>query len=205
MAEGFLTDRSQCVILNNMKSYATSVLSGVPQGTVLAPLLFLIYINDLPMCIQNKVRLYADDVLMYSYINSKDDCISLQKDLTALEQWSHKWQMPFNPIKCEFLRITNKKTPLNHSYYIATSLIKEVTSIKYLGVRIDNKLSTWNDHIQYIIHKSAQVNGFLYRNLRQCPPHIKTACYKSMVRPILEYASSVWDPHTNVNIQHCQK
>ena len=90
--KAFLTDRSQYVILNNMKSYATSVLSGVPQGTVLAPLLFLIYINDLPTCVQNKVRLYADDVLMYSYINSKDDCISLKKDLTALEQWSHKWQ-----------------------------------------------------------------------------------------------------------------
>ena len=142
-----------------MKSYATSVLSGVPQGTVLAPLLFLMYINDLPMCVQNKVRCYADDVLMYSYINSKDVCISLQKDLTALEQWSHKWQMAFNPTKCKFLRITNKKPPLTHSYYIATSLIKEITSIKYLGVRIDNKL-TWNDHIQYITHKAAEVNGF---------------------------------------------
>ena len=137
---------------------------------------------------------------MYLYINFKDDCIYLQKDLTALEQWSHKWQMSFNPTKCEFLRITNKKTPLIHSYYIATSLIKEVTSIKYLGVWIDNKL-TWNDHIQYITHKATQVNGLLYRNLRRCPPHIKTVCYKSMVRPILEYASSVWDPHTNVNIQ----
>ena len=108
--------------------------------------------------------------------------------------------MSFNPTKCEFLHITNKKTPLIHSYYIATPLIKEVTSIKYLGVQIDNKL-TWNDHIQYITHKAAQVNGFLYRNLRQCPPYIKTACYKSMVHPILEYTSSVWDPHTNVNIQ----
>ena len=86
-----------------MKSHATPVLSGVPQGTVLAPLLFLMYINDLPTCVCNKVRLYADDVLLYSYVYSKDDCISLQQDLNALEQWSHKWQMPFNPKKCEFL------------------------------------------------------------------------------------------------------
>ena len=84
-----------------MKSHATPVLSGVPQGTVLAPLLFLMYINDLPTCVCNKVRLYADDVLLYSYVYSKDDCISLQQDLNALEQWSHKWQMPFNPKKCE--------------------------------------------------------------------------------------------------------
>ena len=122
---------------------------------------FLMYINDLPTFVQNKVRLYADDVLIYSYINSKDDCISLQQDL---EQWSLKWQMLFNPAKCKFLHITSKKTLLIHNYYIATSPIKEVTSIKYLGVQIDNKLK-WNNHIQYITHKSAQVNGFLYRNL----------------------------------------
>ena len=70
---------------------------------------------------------------------------------------------------------------------------------------IDNKL-TWNDHIQCITHKAPQVNGFLYRNLRQCPPHIKAVYYKykSMVRPILEYASSVWDPHTTVNIRRLE-
>ena len=81
-----------------------------------------------------------------------------------------------------------------------TSPIKDVTSTKYLGVLIDHKL-TWNDHIQSIAHKAAQVNGFLYCNLRQCPAHIKAICYKSMVHPILEYASSVWDPHKTANIQ----
>ena len=170
---------------------------------MLAPLLFLMYIKDLPSCTHNNVRLYADDVILYSHIYSKGDCISLQQDLNALEQWSQKWQMSFNPKKCEFLRITNKKSPITHTYYIATSPIKEVTSTKYLGVLIDNKL-TWNDHIQSITHKAAQANGFLYRNLRQCPSHIKAMCYKSMVRPILEYASSVWDPHTNVNIQRLE-
>ena len=88
----------------------TPVLSGVPQGTVLAPLLFLTYINDLPTCVQNTVRLYMLMIYIYSYINSIDDCISLQQDLTAPEQWSRKWQMPFNPAKCIFLCITSKKT-----------------------------------------------------------------------------------------------
>ena len=172
--QAFLTNRSQCVVVDNMKSHATPVLSGVPQGTVLAPLLFLVYINDLPSCVHNNV-----DVLLYSHIHSKDDCISLQQDLNALEEWSQKWQMSFNPTKCEFLHITNRKSPVIHTYYIATSPIKEVTSTKYLGVLIDNKL-TWNDHIKSITHKAAQVNGFLYRNLRQCPPHIQAMCYKSM-------------------------
>ena len=89
-------------------------------GTVLATLLFQMYINDLPTCVHNKVRLYADDVLLYSYVYSKDHCISLQQDLNALGKWSHKWQMPFNP-KMRFIHITNKKSPLIHTYYIATT------------------------------------------------------------------------------------
>ena len=102
-------------------------------------------------CVHNKVRLYADDVLLFSCINSKADYISLQQDLTALEQWSLKWQMLLNPAKCRFLRITNKKNRFIYNYYIGSSPIQEVTSLKYLGVRIDHKL-TWNDHIQYIYY-----------------------------------------------------
>ena len=92
--------------------------------------------------------------------------------------------------------------PFIHNYHIGSSPIREVTSIKYLylGVQIDHEL-TWNDHIQYITHKATQINGFLYRNLSQCPPHVKTTCYKLIVHPILEYAASVWDPYTNINIQ----
>ena len=95
--QAFLTNRSQCVVVDNMKSHATPVLSGVPQGTVLAPLVFLMYINDLSSCVHNNVRLYADDILLYSHKDSKDDCISLQQDLNALEQWSQKWMVGHRP------------------------------------------------------------------------------------------------------------
>ena len=84
------------------------MLSGIPQGTVLAPLLFLIYINDLPLHVSSKVRLYADDAILYSNIYSVEDCHQLDRDLDSLTQWAHKWLMTFNPIKSEFLRITNK-------------------------------------------------------------------------------------------------
>ena len=100
------------MILDNQKSHPTPVSSGVPQGTVLAPLLFLLYINDLPSRVCFKVKLYADDVLLYSYIKSETDCHALQEDLDAFLQWAHIWQMEFNPNKCEFLRIINKKNPL---------------------------------------------------------------------------------------------
>ena len=198
--QAFLHNRSQYVVVDNQKSYLTPVLSGVPQGTVLAPLLFLIYINDLPGCVYNKARLYADDVLLYSYINSQNDHANLQQDLNSLITWSHTWQMSFNPKKCEFLCVTNRKNPVIYNYHLDSSLIKEVPYSKYLGVIIDNKLS-WNPHIQHITTKATQVNAFLYRNLQQCPTAVKSTCHKSMVRPIVEYASSVWDPHTSLNIQ----
>ena len=86
--KGFLTNRSQRVVLDNKESYSTNVLSGVPQGTVLAPLLFLLYVNDLPDCVRNKIKLYADDVLLYSVICGTADCIRLQEDLNLLYQWS---------------------------------------------------------------------------------------------------------------------
>ena len=106
--KSFLRNRSQYVVLNNQISHSAEVLSGVPQGTVLASLLCLIYINDLPACVHNRIKLYTDDVLLYSHINSVADCIALQQDLDSLAQWSHSWLMTFNPQKCEFLGITNK-------------------------------------------------------------------------------------------------
>ena len=199
----FLTDRSQQVILNNTQSISCNVLSGVPQGTVLAPLLFLIYINDLPLHVSNKVRLYADDVILYSYIYSMDDCYKLQKDLDSLTMWSHKWQMFFNPRKCEFLRITNKKNFISFTYHINDCSIQEVTHAKYLGVVLDQHLS-WNDHIKKTANKATKVIGFLQRNLYQCPPLVKSNIYKAMVRPIMEYSSTIWDPHTSVNINRVE-
>ena len=86
--KGFLTNRTQRVVLDNKERHSTKVLSGVLQGTVLAPLLFLLYVNDLPECVYNKIKLYADDVLLYSVICSKADCIRLQEDLNLLNQWS---------------------------------------------------------------------------------------------------------------------
>ena len=92
----FLTNRTQCVVLNGQSSRPSNVLSGVPQGTVLGPLLFLCYINDLPKIFTSKVKLYADDVLLYSSIRTITDCQNLQDDLSRLVQWADRWQMSFN-------------------------------------------------------------------------------------------------------------
>ena len=149
--ESFLTNnRSQHVILNNCTSHETSVLSGIPQGTILAPLLFLLYVNDLPQCVCNKIKLYPDDVLLYSVIHSEADCVRLQEDLKLLHQWSILWQMESNPSKCEFLRMTNKRNPITYQYSISDAVI---THAKYLRVIIDEKLS-WNEHILKVTNKA---------------------------------------------------
>ena len=116
--ENFLTGRSQQVIVNGCSSNPTNVMSGVPQETVFAPLLFLCYINDLPENVSSKVRLYADDVLIYNTIHSKEDCLMLQEDLNSLQLWANKWQMMFNADKCELIRITNTKLPVLYDYNI---------------------------------------------------------------------------------------
>ena len=89
------------------------------------------------------------------------------------------------------------------SYHLENSITSEVPHTKYLGVTIDQKLS-WNEHIQRVTSKANQVNGFLHRNLRQCPVSVKNNCYKMIVRPIVEYASSVWAPHTHTNINQLE-
>ena len=96
----FLIGRSQTVILEGHSSSSSEVLSGVPQGTVLAPLLFTCYVNDIPSTVKSKIRLYVDDILLYRTIHTNEDRLALQEDLSALIQWSDFWLMSFNPSKC---------------------------------------------------------------------------------------------------------
>ena len=195
----FLTNRKQQVVIAGQQSLSDDVTSGVPQSSVLGPLLFLCFINDLPERIKCKVKLYADDVLLYTPINNIDDCHRLQNDLTTLEQWASKWNMVFNPTKCEFLRVSNKTNQISMQYFIQGQIIQEVSSVKYLGITIDQHL-TWNTHVKQVTNKANKIKCFLQRNLKYCPTTIKVNCYKSLVRPVIEYAATVWAPYTQNNI-----
>ena len=134
-----------------------------PRALFLAPY----WLYDLPNIIKSKIRIYADDTLVYSCINSVEDCIILQRDLTELEKWAKTWQMEFNPLKCEFLTITNRRSPIKFSYHINEVPIREVEFVKYLGVVIESKL-TWKEHVKQVLSKSNAALSFLRRNLRAC-------------------------------------
>ena len=151
-----------------MAVVAILVMSGVPQGTVLAPLLFLCYINHLLQNVSSKVRLYADDVLLYNTVHTKEDCLTFQKDLNTLQLWANKWQMMFNPYNCELTRIINSKLSILCDYNILEKKIKVASSVKYLGVCIDEHL-TWKEHIKHTISKANTSRAFLQRNIASCP------------------------------------
>lgn len=199
----FLTGRQQQVVVNGESSSPSLVTSGVPQGTVLAPLLFLCYINDITINISSKIKLYADDVLIYNTINSKADCRNLQNDLNTLQNWALTWQMHFNLSKCEFLRVTNRKKIIEFQYCIQGDIIQEVQNARYLGITLNNKLS-WSKHIHNITSKANSVVGFLRRNFHQCPTQTKSALYLTLVRPILEYAVTVWAPYHQSDIHQLE-
>ena len=190
----FLKYRSQRVVVGGEHSAWTDVVSGVPQGTVLGPLLFLAYINDLPQNLNSEVRLFADDCVIYHEIHSEHDHTLLQNDLITLEKWQFDWQMTFNVKKCFIMRITHTRNPKIFAYKLGNHLLQETTSHPYLGITISNNLS-WSTHINNITSSANRSLGFIKRNLYSCSKPTKQTAYFALVRPLLEYSNSVWDPH----------
>ena len=127
-----LTDRQQAVIVNGSRSTWRPVSSGVPQGSVIGRALFLLYINDINVNIQSKMRLFADDSVIYREILCQKDHDILQQDLNTLANWSRKWLMGFNIQKCAILTITRKRRPSLHEYTLLSETIPRVDQYKYL-------------------------------------------------------------------------
>ena len=192
----FLSDRSQKVVIDGEESDPAPVTSGVPQGSVLGPILFLIFIDDMPLYTSHsQVRLFADDTIVYLTVTGYEDGQKLQEDLRALERWENEWQMQFHPEKCNVLRITKKNSKVIFPYTLHGHTLEEVSSAKYLGVTISNDM-TWNKHTDGAAAKANSKLGFIKRNLKTKDPKMKEKAYASIVRPTLEYCSTVWDPHS---------
>ena len=191
----FLSDRTQKVIVDGEASESAPVTSGVPQGSVLGPILFLCYINDLPEQVSSRCRLFADDSILYREIKTPQDSSTLQEDLDALAAWEEKWGMAFHPDKCTVLRITRKKEPIATPYNLRGHQLEIVDHATYLGVEIADDLS-WKKHVTKVKNKATKTLGFVRRNVTTSSIKAKTLAYQSLVRPQLEYSATVWHPHT---------
>ena len=178
------------MVVNGSYSNPVSVDSGVPQGTVLGPLLFLLHINDLPQMVSSQTRLFADDCLLYRPIRSREDQILMQRDLDTLQEWG----MRFIPSKCNIMRISRPREPITQVYSLGGQVLVEVHQSTYLGLNISSELE-WSTHIADSTRKGNDTLGFLRRNLKFCPEKLKETAYLDLVRSVLEYGATIWNPH----------
>jgi len=200
----FLTSRSMQVVVDGEKSESVHVASGVPQGTVLGPILFLCHINDLPDSVKSTVRLFADDCLLYRRIRNMADHARLQKDLAELEKWATTWGMRFNAKKCYIISINSKS---QHFYQLDQHILQQVEETQYVGVKNSDSLK-FGPHISKIAKKAKKANstlGFLRKNLKHCPATCRMTAFLALVRSTLEYSSVVWDPHLTKDIDRLER
>ncbi|KXJ20505.1 putative RNA-directed DNA polymerase from transposon BS [Exaiptasia diaphana] len=201
---GFLHNRTQFVAINGTHSSTTPVTSGVPQGSVLGPTLFLLYINDIVDVPKSELRLFADDTVLYRAIKSQHDHQILQEDLHNLTKWASDWQMDFNVSKCHLLRVTNKRKPHESTYSANTEALAKVSQCDYLGIRCSETLR-WGAHCSKVAAKANKTLGLIRRTLKSCSREVKERAYMMLVRPTLEYASSSWNPHTDTDVNRLEQ
>ena len=193
----YLSDRTQVTVVNNVKSETSRIRCGVPQGSILGPLLFLLYINDLPNCnLLSDVRMYTDDTnLTFASSDPEELFSSLTHDLSNLKQWLDSNRLSLNVLKtkCLFTGTRYKISLLPSEPYICLDghLIERVNSYKCLGVQVDETLS-WEAHISEVVSKVAKVLAVLRRLRPICPQSTLVTIYKSLILPNLDYCSAVW-------------
>ena len=188
LIKNFLSDRTRKVIVNGEESNPASVTSGILQGSVLGPILFSIYINDLPDVVCNTVKLSADDTKLYSVVESAEKRKNLQKDINNISKWSEDWLLTFNKNKCKHVHLGSK---FHNVYKIENETIKTETEEKDLGIIMDNELK-FQDHINTQVKKANRMLGVVKRSFAYIDIDMFLTLYKSLIRPYLEYGSNVW-------------
>jgi len=193
----YLRDRRQFVSYNSQRSKEYITCSGVPQGSNLGPLLFLLFINDINTAIvHSDYLLYADDLKIFKSIQSISDSLSLQKDLDSLWRWSLENGLPFSIGKCHFLSFSRKLDPLRFSYNLGGNSLNKEKKTMDLGILFSEKLD-FSEHIINLSVRSSKMLGFVMRTANQFTNLLAIrSLYDTLVRSILEYGSIIWNPNT---------
>ena len=176
-------------------------------GKCARPLMFLLYMNDIgdKTSPQTSIKLFADNCILYHTIKTREDEEQLQADLSRMIEWSNTLLMSFNADKCHLLKITRHRTNIETSYHIEGKKLSQVPSHPYLGLELTSDL-IWIIHISNITGKANKmILNLLRRHLYNCSTEVKSRAFTSLVRPHLEYASSVWDPYLKQDINQLEK
>ena len=193
----YLYNRRQRVTTLGATSSEKPVSSGVPQGSILGPILFLLYVNDLPDVVKNSsVACFADDTKIFRRVDSICDADLLQTDLSNLDSWSTSSGLVFNQLKCKCLRVTRKTQPVIYPYTIKDNELTTTSAEKDLGIWVSSDL-TWTKHVLERCTKANKLLGFVRRSGREITnTRTRRTLYLSVVRPVLAYASQVWSPQS---------
>ncbi|MEW8548517.1 MAG: reverse transcriptase family protein [Candidatus Thiodiazotropha sp.] len=202
----YLSDRKQRVVIPGASSDWAFIQAGVPQGSILGPLLFLLYINDIVVNINANVRLFADDTSLYLIVNDPNETATiLNDDLETIHKWAETWLVKFNPSKSESLILSRKTNANLHPPLVMNNEhIKEVTHHKHLGLFLSND-GTWHEHIDYITSKAWQRVNIMRKLKFLLDRESLQIIYTSFIRPILEYSDIVWDNITQYEVNALQK
>ena len=205
----YLTSRTQMVAVGGEQSSVLPVLSGVPQGSVLGPLLFVLFINDAVMQISpgSSLSLFADDMTLFRPILTVEDYWILQCDVNALAAWIVDNYLSLQPAKCCSMLISRKRScaippPI---IFVGSCPLAKVASVRYLGVQINSDLS-WSSHITNLCNKTRRLIGLMYRRFyKNADTKTLLQLYKTFIRPHLEYCSIMWDPYLVKDIEALEK
>ncbi len=180
------------MVINGSASDWAPVTSGVPQGSVLGPVLFIIYINDIDLGLDNFIAKFADDVTIGNSVISDRDRQSFQEDLRKISAWSDRREMPFNVNKCHILEVGTKNK--KYGYKMGGVKLESVHCVKDLGVTITSNLK-FSQHCKKAACKANRMLGFINRNFSFKNKDKILPMYISLVRPHLEYVVQFWSPH----------
>ena len=205
----YLSDRSQFVCVDGASSHYLPVVSGVPQGSVLGPLLFITFINDITIRISSgsDVNMFADDIALYRIIKTAADYAHLQEDVDATSACIQEKKLKFNATKCKTMLISRKRSNMSTPPQVILNgiILDRVQSYRYLGITLTTNLS-WSSHISACCNKTRKLIGLLYRRFYQhtsSPTLLRLYC--CFIRPHLEYASAVWNPNLKGEIDQLER
>jgi len=198
----FLLNRRQRVSIRGSTSGWLPVDSGVPQGSVLGPILFLFYINDLVDGLECPILLFADDAKIFKTIKSQDDVDMLRRDMLKIERWSEKWLLTFNEEKCATMHIG--KNNLKADYTINNRTLNETELEKDLGVFVSHDLNP-SQHVAKVAAKANGIIGLVKKNFDYLDAETILSIHCTMIRPTLEYAVQCWSPYLVKDIEELEK
>ena len=198
----WLSDRKQRVVLNGKMSSWAKVTSGVPQGSVLGPLLFLVYVNDMDVGISSTLSKFADDTKVIRPIRNQGDVVELQNDLNSLSKWSEDWLMNFNAIKCKVVHFGQQDADYN--YFLGEAKLKFCNEEKDLGVIISHSLKSAS-HVDKQVATANKMLGYIRRTVTNHSKQVILPLYTALVRPHLEYCVQAWSPYLCKDILKLEK